>query len=110
MKIQNITLQNNIGVKLKLERIITETKDGIVYGKLWDNGLCGLNCDSRRTLQALGMRCKYDNDTGFVVGKQINLPKYKEVPNIFKQDTNDVTDLNVYKVVSIESIHVDELK
>lgn len=109
MKLQNITLQNNIGIKLVLERTITETKDGIVYGKLWDNGLCGLNFDSRRLLQALGMRCKYDNGTGFVVDKYIDLPEYKEVPNIFKEDTNDLADVNVYKVVNIESIHVDDL-
>ena len=110
MKIQTITLKNNIGCELQLDRTVTETKQGIVYGKLWDHGLFGLNDKSRRELQSLGMRCKYDNGTGFSVGKVINLPKYTEVPNIYKTDTSNIEDLNVYTVVSIESISVEDLK
>jgi len=110
MKIQTITLKNNVGHVLQLERIITETKQGLVYGKLWDNGLFGLGFDSRRVLKSLGMCCKYENNTGFSIGKVVNLPEYTEVPNIYKEDTNNLEDLNVYTVVSIESISVEDLK
>ena len=110
MKIQTITLKNNIGRELQLDRTVTETKQGIVYGRLWDHGLFGLNDKSRRELQSLGIRCKYDNGTGFSVGKVVDLPKYKEVPNIYKSDTSDLKDINVYTVVSIESISVEDLK
>jgi len=110
MKIQTITLKNNIGRELQLDRTVTETKQGLVYGRLWDSGLCGLNDKCRRELQSLGMRCKYDNGTGFSVGKVVDLPEYKEVPNIYKTDTSDLKDINVYTVVSIETIALEDLK
>jgi len=110
MKIQTITLKNNIGRELQLDRTVTETKQGIVYGKLWFNGLFGLSFESRRTLQSLGMRCIYDNGTGFSVGKVVDLPEYKEVPNIYRAETSNIEDINVYTVVSIESIALEDLK
>lgn len=78
MKLQAITLKNKIGNTIELTRIISHSIDGhTIYGKLWDNGLFGLSFEARRILQSIGMRCKYNNGTGFTVGKVIDTRNYK---------------------------------
>lgn len=105
MKIQTITLQNALNHKLELQRIITPYQnDKVMYGKLFDNSLFGLSFDARRILQSIGMRCKYNNGTGFTVGKVIDIRNYKEVPNIYKQDTDKVSDLDVYTVIDMVTL------
>jgi hypothetical protein len=110
MKIQTIILKNKLGHKLELERNITNTSDGAVFGRIKDCSLFGLSFEARRVLQSVGMRCKYNNGTGFSIGKIIDTKNYEEVPNIYKQDTSDINDINVYTVVSIESIDFKDLK